>query len=211
MALETSNYIDGLVATNPTSGDPVSQADDHIRLVKNTVKATFPNINAAVTPTPTQLNRVTGSNFLIVDRAYAEYTANADISTVIPYDDTIPQNTEGTQILSVSITPKSASNRIRLRFQGEVMRDAGSSNAMAALFIAGTANALRTTTATTSNAGFSTQLALEFEHSPGSTSAQTYTIRVGPQSGTIRMNGTGTGRLFGGSMAATLVAEEIAV
>ena len=34
----------------------MSQADDHIRLIKSTVKATFPNITGAVTKTHTQLN-----------------------------------------------------------------------------------------------------------------------------------------------------------
>jgi hypothetical protein len=60
MALETATYIDDLVATNPTAGDPVSQGDDHIRLLKSVIQATFPNISAAVTPTHTELNYVDG-------------------------------------------------------------------------------------------------------------------------------------------------------
>jgi hypothetical protein len=60
MALESGTYISDLVATNPPSGDPVSQADDHLRLLKSTVKATFPNISSAVTPTHTELNYVAG-------------------------------------------------------------------------------------------------------------------------------------------------------
>lgn len=60
MALETGTHISDLVATNPTSGDPVSQADDHMRLIKSAVKATFPNVAGAVTPTHTELNYVDG-------------------------------------------------------------------------------------------------------------------------------------------------------
>lgn len=56
MSLESATYISQLDAANPPSGDPVSQADDHIRLVKSTVKATFPNITGAVTATQSQLN-----------------------------------------------------------------------------------------------------------------------------------------------------------
>jgi hypothetical protein len=56
MGLETATYINGLVTTNPTSSDPKSQGDDHLRLVKSTVKATFPNITGAVTPTQADLN-----------------------------------------------------------------------------------------------------------------------------------------------------------
>ena len=56
MALESSTYINGLVTTNPTSTDALAQADDHLRLIKTTIKATFPNITGAVTATHTQLN-----------------------------------------------------------------------------------------------------------------------------------------------------------
>jgi hypothetical protein len=60
MALESTTYIDGLVATNPTGTDARSQGDDHIRLVKSSVKATFPNITGAVTATHTELNLIDG-------------------------------------------------------------------------------------------------------------------------------------------------------
>lgn len=61
MALETGNYINDLVITNPTSTDPKSQGDDHIRLVKATIKATFPNINGVVTTSPDELNYMVGA------------------------------------------------------------------------------------------------------------------------------------------------------
>ena len=60
MALESTTYIDGLVATNPTGTDPRSQGDDHIRLVKSTIKATLPNLSGAVTSTHTELNLLDG-------------------------------------------------------------------------------------------------------------------------------------------------------
>lgn len=56
MALESATYINGLVASNPPSTDPLAQADDHIRLLKSTIKATFPNITGPVTATQTVLN-----------------------------------------------------------------------------------------------------------------------------------------------------------
>ena len=56
MALESATYINGLVTTNPTSTDALAQADDHLRLIKTTIKATFPNLTGAVTATHTQLN-----------------------------------------------------------------------------------------------------------------------------------------------------------
>ena len=56
MALESSTYINGLVATNPTSSDNISDGDNHIRLLKSTIKATFPNVTGAVSGTHTAIN-----------------------------------------------------------------------------------------------------------------------------------------------------------
>lgn len=56
MALEASTYIDGLVATNPVSTDGLAQADDHLRLIKATILASFPNIAGAMTASHTVLN-----------------------------------------------------------------------------------------------------------------------------------------------------------
>jgi hypothetical protein len=56
MALESATYIDGLVTTNPVASDAISTADDHLRLIKSTVKATFPNITGPVTVSQAVLN-----------------------------------------------------------------------------------------------------------------------------------------------------------
>jgi hypothetical protein len=56
--LETGTYISDLVTTNPTGSDNYATADDHLRLLKTTIKNTFPNINNAVTKTDEQLNDV---------------------------------------------------------------------------------------------------------------------------------------------------------
>ena len=60
MALESTTYIDGLVTTNPTGTDPRSQGDDHIRLVKSTLRYTFPNVSGAMTATHTELKLIDG-------------------------------------------------------------------------------------------------------------------------------------------------------
>jgi len=60
MALESTTYIDGLVITNPTGTDPRSQGDDHLRLVKSTLRSTFPNVAGAMTATHTELNLIDG-------------------------------------------------------------------------------------------------------------------------------------------------------
>lgn len=61
MGLETASFIDGLVVTNPTAADPKSQGDDHLRLLKSTIKATLPGLTGAVTATQAELNILDGA------------------------------------------------------------------------------------------------------------------------------------------------------
>jgi hypothetical protein len=48
MAVETGNYIDDLVITNPLSSDLVSEGDNQLRLIKTFVKQSFPSVDAPV-------------------------------------------------------------------------------------------------------------------------------------------------------------------
>lgn len=56
MALETASFISGLNASNPAGPDRLMQGDDHIRLIKAVLKATFPNLTGPMTQTQATLN-----------------------------------------------------------------------------------------------------------------------------------------------------------
>lgn len=56
MTIESGTYISDLNASNPGASDLKSEGDDHIRLIKSFIKATFPNITGAVTVTQGTLN-----------------------------------------------------------------------------------------------------------------------------------------------------------
>lgn len=56
MGLESGSFPSDLVSSNPQGADDKSQGDDHIRLIKNVIKTTFPNIDGAVTATQDELN-----------------------------------------------------------------------------------------------------------------------------------------------------------
>jgi hypothetical protein len=57
MALETGiQFINSLDAANPLAIDPLSQADEHIRNIKSSIKTTFPNVTGEVTATQADLN-----------------------------------------------------------------------------------------------------------------------------------------------------------
>lgn len=47
MGLETGTFIDDLVATNPLGTDQKLQGDDHLRLIKSVLQATFPSADQA--------------------------------------------------------------------------------------------------------------------------------------------------------------------
>jgi hypothetical protein len=98
MPLETAPFIDGLVPTNPTGADAKSTADDHLRLIKSAVKATFPNINAAVTPTPAELNRVAGVTSAIQTQLDGKAALSSPAFTGTPTAPTASSGTSSTQL-----------------------------------------------------------------------------------------------------------------
>jgi len=88
MGLEAATYPSQLVATNPTAGDPKSQGDDHIRMLKTVLQSTLPNITGAITATQAQLNTVgitqplTDNSTNVASTAYAQTAASAAAALV---------------------------------------------------------------------------------------------------------------------------------
>ena len=101
MALETGTYISDLVITNPVIGDDVGQGDDHLRLVKATLKTTFPNVTGAVTPTHTQLNYVAGVTSALQTQLDAKAPLASPALTGTP---TVPTATAGTNTTQIAST-----------------------------------------------------------------------------------------------------------
>ncbi|TAL39627.1 MAG: hypothetical protein EPN97_02060 [Alphaproteobacteria bacterium] len=144
----------------------------------------------------------------IIQTVSATYASNADLTTTIPLDDTIPQITEGTEVVTVSITPTSASSMIEVSFCAF-----GSASAaavlIAALFKDTGSNALQVSTMVAGGGSLPDCISLTYFENAANTSARTYRIRVGLNSGTCRLNGTLTSRMFGGAAAAYIIAREI--
>ncbi len=138
------------------------------------------------------------------------YATSTALSIAIPYDDTIPQIGEGTEILTLSITPIKSTSIIRVSFTGQYLLHSGG-RATVALFKDGSANAVRAVVGTTSAVDLENNFSLEYSFSPGSTSAITLAIRAGASSGSLYMNGNSSSRQLGGASAATLIAQEIFV
>jgi hypothetical protein len=140
----------------------------------------------------------------VVGRAYAEYLANADLSNPIPRNDTVPLVSQGTQILSITYTPKAVTNRIRLTCLG--FGAAGNGYPTLALFRDGVCVQVGRAT---HNSSWEVPLGFDYEEAAGTTSPIAYTVRAGASSGSMRMNGTTSGRLYGGAARTTLVLTEL--
>lgn len=131
-------------------------------------------------------------------------------TTLIPFDDTIPQqSTEGTLFMSLAITPKSASNILKIDVT-IVLSDAAADVLIAALFQDTTENALASVTQNTVVGGIEI---LNFTHYmvAGTTNATTFKVHGGhANASTITFNGIGGGRIFGGTMSSSIIITEIA-
>lgn len=66
MPIESASYISQLIPSNPLSTDSVAQADDHLRLIKSVLVATFPNLSGPVTATQQGLNYPVPQNSIII-------------------------------------------------------------------------------------------------------------------------------------------------
>ena len=60
MALENATYVSGLNPANPAQSDPISEGDNHLRLIKSALKATFGSITGAITATHDEINKLAG-------------------------------------------------------------------------------------------------------------------------------------------------------
>lgn len=82
MALESATYLNQLVAANPFGSDAAATSDNHHRLIKAVLLATFPNLNGAVTVTPAELNRLAGVDSNVQDQIDA--IVSGGLSAVLP-------------------------------------------------------------------------------------------------------------------------------
>jgi hypothetical protein len=109
MPIESATYISDLVATNPVGAtDTKATLDDHIRLVKSTVQATFPNITGAVTPTHTELNYVDGVTSAIQTQINAKAPTASPTFTGVPAAPTAAVGTATTQLATCEFVDNTA-------------------------------------------------------------------------------------------------------
>lgn len=148
----------------------------------------------------------------VVQRVQTLTGAVATGSTTTPDDDTIPQNTEGDQFMSLAITPTSSTNKLQIDVIASFASSA-STNACVALFQDATANALAAQrVGQTAVAARGQTTMFSYFMAAGTTSATTFKVRIGPDSAsTTTFNGTAAARRYGGVMASSISITEYTV
>lgn len=133
----------------------------------------------------------------IVQTAITTYSSVSTGTTIIPKDDTIPQNTEGNEFMSISFNPKSATNKLII----EAVVTISSSVAdwlIAALFQDSGANAIAANASYQATATGTHIVKVKHDMVAGTTSSTTFKIRAGgANAGTRTFNGDAGNRLFG--------------
>lgn len=134
-------------------------------------------------------------------------------TTVLPYDDTIPQNTEGDQYMSQAITPSSSADLLQITINAPQISStaAGNSIIAMALFQDSTANALAVTSESVESVSTTwAPLYLQWSLLAATTSSTTFKTRAGANvSGTTTFNGQAAGRKYGGTINSYMQIEEI--
>jgi hypothetical protein len=129
----------------------------------------------------------------------------------IPFDNTIPQITEGDQYMSLAFTPTSATNKLKIDVVWMGSNPSAASFGFAvALFAVGTTNALASTFYSVMNSAIS-QYSFSHFMTAGTTSAITFTVRAGSANGaTTSFNGQSGSQIGGGNLASSITITEIA-
>lgn len=131
-------------------------------------------------------------------------------TTTIPFDNTIPQNTEGNQVMTLAITPTNASNILYIDIVViGCNSQAGLQANTAALFQDSTANALAAVFSNSAAASATTFTYLRHKMVAGTISSTTFKVRWGGNAaGTATFNGQVSAGIYGGVLASSITITE---
>jgi hypothetical protein len=145
--------------------------------------------------------------------AVATSTTVDSTAAVIPYDNTIPQNSEGKAFadLDITYTPKKATSKLLIEIFMQASADVGTSFVIA-LFVDSDVDAIAASM-TSIPANFDNEANLMAIIDAGSTTARTYKVRFGSAnpsgSPTAFVNQSSTGAKFGGVLSSSMTITEV--
>lgn len=150
-----------------------------------------------------------GVDKTLVQTVTLETGAVATGTTIMPFDDTVPTNTEGDQYMSLSITPQDAANKLEIdvTFCGSLAIVPGA--IQIALFKNSDAAAIKAVTTHYGATQHGVVVRFVCTVTAGGTSAITFKVRAGGSgAGTLTFNGGAGARLLGGVMASGMIIRE---
>jgi hypothetical protein len=204
-------FTTGGAAANPSWEGMTTQGDveyhdgiNRARLAKGTAGQIF-QMNAGATAP----EWVSGGRMVQVvnTQSGALVTGN----TILPYDDTIPQKTEGVELMTCAITPTSATNKLKIQVCVQLAHS-DSGTLVAALFQDAAADALAASVVHQETDEREGIISFDYYMTAGTVIETTFKVRGGSSSaGTITLNGVSGARKLGGVMASSITITEIKV
>ena len=164
---------------------------------------------AIVDYTPSASNALAGSVIQVVNTQTGAVGTTTAVTTPA-VDDTIPQSSEGVEVMTLAATPNNSNNKLKIDV---VVTGSLSSTRelVVALFQDSTANALACCSEHVTTDEIET---IKFTHymDAGTASSTTFKVRVGSASGNFTLNGIATNtRRYGGVLASSITITEIKV
>lgn len=183
-----------------TNGDLITRAGGvNSRLAIGTAGQVLTTVGGA----PAWATPAGSSVLQLVQTSTAAYSST---TSVIPFDDTIPQSAEGTQILTTTITP--SNNTSRLVVIASIQCGLAAANHTTVSLFNGGANAIYASLTPFFVGG---PIVIVHEFAPGAVTPLTISVRAGTKDGvTLEFNGLGGGRIYGGSQRCWLLIMEYA-
>lgn len=206
------NIIDGVTSTTAELNilDGVTSTTAELNILDGVTSTTAElNILDGVTSTATNLNLLSGAASTVVQQKYTLYTTQTSGTTAFPHDDTTPQNTEGDEYFTVAITPKSASNLLKIEVLLHVSTAASAQFPQMALFQDSTAGALSSANVYIPSTSTIQPMTIVYWMAAGTTSATTFKVRAGPTTaGTLYVNRSGVANLYNDTIHSSITVTE---
>src|SRR5690554_1289168 len=152
-----------------------------------------------------------GGGGILLQSITGTSTTPGSTTAVIPFDNTIPQITEGAEVVTASITPSNASNILEIMAICQVAKE--DSRIGVALFQDSNADAIASAfhigATAGSTIGCGSSVIIFHRMVAGTTSSITFSMRTGPTSGTSHWNRQNAGNIFGGTIPSIINIKEL--
>lgn len=145
----------------------------------------------------------------IVKKAVSTTSNAFSVTSVVPLDDTVPLNSEGSEVLTLTFTPRLQVSTVVVRATCYV--DGSTTNhIIGSLFVDDVATSFSTSDVSPDTAGRPRSFVVVGSYANASTATKTFKFRIGPNTGTAYINRDVVGERWGNASLIIVEAEEIA-